>query len=214
MVLEKTLESPLDGKEIQPVHPKEDQSWVFIGRTDAKAETLILWLPDAKSWLIGKDPDAVRDWGQDEKGQDEMVGWHHELNGHGFGWTLEVGDGEGGLVFCGSWGHKESDTTERLNWTELILSVPYNNSVWCIVPSTASLNPHFYEQKLLRCHRSSLMWQMAEQKFKIKRSLRKWQTTLKRRKKGLHRWPITQITELPHGPRATPQTATIDGKIW
>ena len=85
-VLEKTLESPLDCKEIQPVHPKGDQSWVFIGRTDAKAETPVLWPPHAKSWLIGKSPDAGRDWGQEEKGttEDEMVGWHHQLDGHGF----------------------------------------------------------------------------------------------------------------------------------
>ena len=86
MVLEKTLESPLDCKEIQPVHPKGDQSWVFFGRTDAEAETPVLWPPDAKSWLIGKDSDAGRDWGQEEKGttEDEMVGWHHQLDGHGF----------------------------------------------------------------------------------------------------------------------------------
>ena len=86
VVLEKTLESPLDCKEIQPVHPKEDQSWVFIGRTDAETETPILWPPDAKSWLIGKDPDAGRDWGQEEKGttEDEMAGWHHRLDGHEF----------------------------------------------------------------------------------------------------------------------------------
>ena len=84
-MLEKTLESPLDRKEIQPVHPKGDQSWVLIGRTDAEAETLMLWPPHAKSWLIGKDPDAGRDWGQ-EKGttEDEMVGWHHRLDGHEF----------------------------------------------------------------------------------------------------------------------------------
>ena len=87
VVLEKTLESPLDCKEIQPVHPKGDQSWVFIGRTDAEAETPVLWPADGKSWLIGKDPDAGRDWGQEEKGttEDEMAGWHHWLDGHGFG---------------------------------------------------------------------------------------------------------------------------------
>ena len=104
VVLEKTLESPLDSKEIQPVHPKGDQSWVFIGRTDAEAETPILWPPNVKSWLIEKDPDAGKDWGQEEKGttEDEMVGWHHWLNGHGFVWTLGVGDGQGGLVCCGS----------------------------------------------------------------------------------------------------------------
>ena len=120
VVLEKTLESPLDCKEIQPVHPKGDQSWVFIGRTDVEAETPILWPPDGKSWLIGKGPDAGRNWGQ-EKGttEDEMVGWHHWLDGYGSGWTPGVGDGQGGLACCGSWGCKESDTTEQLNWTEL-----------------------------------------------------------------------------------------------
>ena len=123
VVLEKTLESPLDCKEIQPDHPKGDQSWMFIGRTDAEAETPILWPPDAESWLIWKDPDAEKDWGQEEKGmtEDEMAGWHHRHNGHGFGWTLGVGDGQGGLACCSSWGRKELDTTEWLNWTELSL---------------------------------------------------------------------------------------------
>ena len=120
VVLEKTLESPLDCKEIQPVHPKGDQSWVFIGRTDVEAETSILWPPHVKSWLIWKDLDAGKDWGQEEKGmtEDEMVGWHHGLDGHGFGWTLGVGDGQGSLARCGSWGRKESDMTGRLNWTK------------------------------------------------------------------------------------------------
>ena len=122
VVLEKTLESPLDCKDIQPVHLKGDQSWVFLGRTDAEAETLILWPPHAKSWLIGKDPDAGRDWGQEEKGktEDEMAGWHHQLNGHEFEYTPWVGDEQGGLACCSSRGCKESDTTEQLNWTELI----------------------------------------------------------------------------------------------
>ena len=120
VVLEKTLASPLDCKGIQPVHPKGNQSWVFIGRTDAEAETPILWPPDIKSWLIWKDPDSGKDWGHEEKGttEDEMVGWHHQLNGHGFGWALGGGEGQGGLACCGSWGCKELDTTERLNWTE------------------------------------------------------------------------------------------------
>ena len=115
--LEKTLESPLDCKEIQPVHSKGDQSWMFIGRNDAKAETPVLWPPQAKSWLIGKDSDAGRDWGQEEKGttEDEMAGRHHWLDGREFEWTPGVGDGQGGLVFCDSWGRKESDTTDRLN---------------------------------------------------------------------------------------------------
>ena len=121
VVLEKTLESPLDWKEIQLVHSKGDQSWVFIGKTDAKAETPVLCPPHAKSWFIGKDPDAGRDWGQEEKRitEDGMAGWHHRLDGHEFGWTPRVGDGQGGLACCSSWGRKESDMTERLNWTEL-----------------------------------------------------------------------------------------------
>ena len=121
VVLEKTLESPLDCKEIQPVHFKGDQPWVFLGRNEAEAETPVLWPPHAKSWLIGKDSDAERVWGQEEKGmtEDEMAGWHHWLDGCEFGWTPGDGDGQGGLECWDSWGHKESDTTERLNWTEL-----------------------------------------------------------------------------------------------
>ena len=121
VVLEKTLESPLDCKEIQPVHSKGDQPWVFLGRTDAEAETPVLWPPHAKSWLVGKDSYAGRDWGQEEKGmtEDEMAGWHHWLGGHEFEWTPGVGDGQGGLACCNSWGRKESDMTDQLNWTEL-----------------------------------------------------------------------------------------------
>jgi len=122
VVLEKTLESPLDCKEIQPVHPKWDQSWVFFGRTNAKTETPIRWPPHAKSWLIGKDSDAGRDWGQEEKGttEDEMAGWHHWLDGRESQRTPGVGDGQGGLACCDSWGRKELDTTERLIWSDLI----------------------------------------------------------------------------------------------
>ena len=121
VVLEKTLESPLDCKEFQPVHSEGDQSWVFFGRNDAKAETPVLWPPQAKGWLIGKDSDAGRDWGQEEKGttEDEMAGWHHQLNGRESGWTPGDGDGQVGLACCDLWGCKESDWTERLNWTEL-----------------------------------------------------------------------------------------------
>ena len=118
VVLEKTLESPLDCKEIQPVHPKGDQSWIFIGRTDAEAETPILWLPDAKNWLIEKDPDAGKDWRLEEKGmmEDDMVGWHSWLNGHEFEQALGVGDGQGGLACCCPWDCK-GDATDWLNWT-------------------------------------------------------------------------------------------------
>ena len=113
VVLEKTLESPLHCKEIQPVHPKGNQSWIFFGRTDAEAETPILWPPNSKNWLFGKDPDAGKGWGQEEKGtiEDEMVGWHHRLNGHEFEQNLGVGNGEGGPEFYSPWGHKESDMT-------------------------------------------------------------------------------------------------------
>ena len=121
VVLEKTLESPLDCKEIQPVHPKGDQSWVFIGRTDVEAETPMLWPPDVKKWLILKDPDAGKDWRQEERGttDDEMVWWHPQVNGHEIEETLVVGDGQGGLGCCSPWDCKELDTTEWLNWTEL-----------------------------------------------------------------------------------------------
>ena len=119
VVLEKTLENPLDCKEIKPVHPKGHESWIFMGRTDAEAETPILWPPDAKSWLIGKAPDAGKDWRWEEKGmtEDELVGWHHQFNEHEFEQAPGVGDGQGGPVCCSPWGRKESDVTEWLNWT-------------------------------------------------------------------------------------------------
>ena len=122
LVLEMSLENPLDCKVFQPVHPKGDQSWVFFGSTYVEAETPILWPPDAKRWLIWKDPDAGKYWGQEKKWttEDAMVGWHHRFSGHGFGWTPGVGYRQGGLACYGSWCRKESDTTEQLNWTELI----------------------------------------------------------------------------------------------
>ena len=121
VVLEKTLECPLDCKKIQPVHSKGGQPWVFYGRNDAKAETPVLWPPHAKSWLIGKDSDAGKDCRQKEKGttEDEMVGWHYQLNAHEFDFTPGVSDGQGGLACCDSRGHKELDTTEQLNWTAI-----------------------------------------------------------------------------------------------
>ena len=119
VVLEKTLESPLDCKESQTVHPKGNRSWIFIERTNVEAETPILWPPDVKSWLIWKDPDAGKDWRREEKGttEDEMVGWYHWHDGHEFEQALEGGDGQGSLVCCSPWGCKDSDTTERLTWT-------------------------------------------------------------------------------------------------
>ena len=183
IVLEKTLESPLDCKEIQPVHPKGDQSEVFIGRTEAEAETPILWPPHAKSWLIGKDPDAGRDWGQGEKGttEDEIAGWHHRLDGHEFEWTLGVGDGQGGLACCDSWGRKESDTTERLNWTEM----KWDNHGWItstVINSRIELVFSFPEKH----------GQMQESRFLLRRKSGKWvnKTCLleriwKRKKKGI-----------------------------
>ena len=123
VVLEKILESPLHCKEIQPVNPKGNQSWIFIGRIDAKGETPVLWPPYAKYWLTGKDPDAEKNWGQEEKGttEDEIVGWHHWLNGHEFEQALAVGDGQGSLACCSPWGHKQLDKTKQLNWTEIYI---------------------------------------------------------------------------------------------
>ena len=120
-VLEKTFESPLDCKEIQPVNPKENQSWIFIGRTDSEAENPILWPPDAKNWLIGKVPDARKDWRQKEKGttEGEMAGWHHWLKGHEFEQALGVGDGQGSLACYIPWSCKELDMS-KLNWIDRI----------------------------------------------------------------------------------------------
>ena len=116
------LLSPLDCKEIQPVHLKGNKSLIFTGRTDVEAETPILWPPDGKNRLTGKDPDAGKDWRWKKKGmtEDEMIGWHHWLNGHEFEQTPEVGYGQGSLACCSPWGHKELDMTEGVNWTELI----------------------------------------------------------------------------------------------
>ena len=141
VVLEKTLSSPLDCKEIQPVHPKGGQSWVFIGRTDAEAETPILWPPHAKSWLTGKDPDARRDWGQGEKGttEDEMVGWHHWLDAHEFGWTQEL------VMDREAWhavihGVTKSQTQLR-DWTKLNWSPKH----------TAGIKQKYFLQTTLQC---------------------------------------------------------------
>ena len=162
MVLEKTLESPLDCKEIQPVHPKGDQSWVFFGRNDAKAETPVLWPPHAKSWLIGKDSDAERDWGQEQKGttEDEMAGWHHQLDGCEFEWTLGVGDGQGGLVCCDSWGRRVGhDWATELNWTihvnkfpKIFFNYPYKFDIFNFL-------------KYFKCLTGQHLWNLASKIF-------------------------------------------------
>ena len=123
VVLEKTLESPLGCKEIQPVNPKGDQFWIFIERTDVEAEMPILWPSDVKNWLTRKDPDAGKNWRQEEKGmtEDKMAEWQHELGGHEFEQAPGVDDGQGSLTCCSPWGCKELDMTERLNWTQLWL---------------------------------------------------------------------------------------------
>ena len=135
------FESPLDMKEIKPVNPKGNHFWIFFGRTDAKAKAPILWPPDAKSWLIKKDPDAGKDWRQEEKRvtEDETVGWHHWLNRHVSEQTLRDGEGQESLECCSPWGHKESDTTEWLNNNNMISTAKYHkitNSVqkeWCVL---------------------------------------------------------------------------------
>ena len=131
VVLDKTLESPLDCKDSKPVNSQGNQSWIVIGRTDVEAEAPILWPPDVKDWLIRKDPDAGKDWRQEEKGmnEDEMVGWHHQINGHEFEKALGDSEGQGSLGCCSPWSHKESDMTERLNWTERIHSLFFLNMV-------------------------------------------------------------------------------------
>ena len=122
VALEKTLESPLDCKEFKPVNPNGNKSWIFFGKTDVEAATPILWPPDVKDWLPEKDPDAGKDWRQEEKKatEDEMAGWHHWLNAHEFEQAPGVGDGQEGLVCCSPWGRKVLDTTKRLKWTELV----------------------------------------------------------------------------------------------
>ena len=145
VVLEKTLEGPLDCKEIHLVH-SDDQPWDFFGRNDAKAETPVLWPPHVKSWLIGKDSDARRDWGQEEKGitEDEFAEWHLRLDGCEFEWTPGFGDEQRGLACCNSWDHKELDTTDQLNWTELKLPLQAINC-------TDILMTYFQEYTFYKC---------------------------------------------------------------
>ena len=142
VVLEKTLETPLDCKEIQPVHPKGNQPWIFIGRTDAEAETPILWPPDVKNQLIRNDPDAGKDRKQEEKGmtEDTMVGWNHQLNGHEFEQSPGDGEGQGSLACCSPWGHQELDTTERMNNNPSDQGLPEHNTE----PSTGKVLKHLW----------------------------------------------------------------------
>ena len=165
VVLEKTLESPLDCKEIKPVNPKGNQCWIFIGKTDAEAETPILWPPDAKSQLIGKDPNAGKDWRQEEKGkkEDEMVGWHHRLDGHEFEQALGVDDGQGSLACHSPWGCKELDTTEWYNWTV------FKNSVLPIIDFSITLKTKWL--LLSPGYSSSLHHYTAVSKFGVRASL-------------------------------------------
>ena len=137
VVLEKTLESPLDCKEIEPVNPKGNQCWIFTGRTDAEAEALILWPPDVKNWLSGKDLDAGKDWRQEEKGmtEDEMVGWYHRLSGHEFEQTLGVGDGQGGLAWCSPWGRRVghdlgTEQQQKWCWTYFCMLTCHPHFLW------------------------------------------------------------------------------------
>ena len=172
VVLEKILESPLDCKEIQPVHPRGDQFWVFIGRTDVEAETPILWPPDAKSWLIGKDPDVGKDWEQEEKGmtEDETVGWlYHRLDGHGFGWTPGGGDRQGGLLCCGSWGCRVGlNWATELNWIVTLTSESfYIHYKWF---PRDSIIVHIYSLKVEWLYNLSLK----PGHFKYKRGHSKW----------------------------------------
>ena len=132
VVLEKTLENLLDCKEIKSISPKGNQSWIFIGRTDAEVETPIIWSPVAKNWLTGENPDAGKHWRQEEKGmtEDEIVGWHHQLNGHEFEQAPGVGDGQGSLACCSPWGHKDSYTTEQLSSTNSFYYLIALSWVW------------------------------------------------------------------------------------
>ena len=148
-MLEKTLVSPLDYQKIKPVHPKGNQSWIFIGKTDAEAEAPILWPPDTKNWLIGKDPDAGKDWRWEEKGttEDEMVGWHHRFDGQEFEQVPGVGDGQGSLACCSPWGRTESDTTEWLN-----------NNTHTYTLHNGILLSHRKEGNLAICNNMDITW--------------------------------------------------------
>ena len=171
-MLEKTLESPLDCKKILPVHSKGDQSWVFIGKTYAKAETQILWPPHVKSWLIGKDSDAGRDWGKKEKGiiEDEMAGWHHWLDGPESEWAPGVGDGQGGLACCDSWGRRVGHdwaTELKLNWTDA------NGPCYLIIYLPRVLSRKYVEDWLMLA-----IGRAMGKSFLILKSIRPWEISV------------------------------------
>ena len=191
VVLEKTLESPLDCKEMQPVHSKGDQAWDFFGRNDAKAETLVLWPPHAKSWLIGKDSDAGRDWGQKEKGttEDEMAGWHHRLDGRASEWTPGVGDGQGGLACCDSWGLQRvgHDWATQLNWVNRAQPPSY---------TTGELPDEQRSKHPVHCSRVSaprMMWRGSKQALLL--LLYWWTSALQWTAFGKHLWKWKILTK-------------------
>ena len=164
-MLENTLECLLDCKRINSVNPKGNQSWIFIGRADVEAETPVLWPPDVKNCLIWKYADAAKDLRQEKKGttEDEVVGWHHRLNAHGFEHVLGVGDGQGGLVCCSPWGRKESEMTERPKWTELRWYLSF--SVW-LTAFSVIISSSFYEKILRGFSESRGVWGMPSRERK------------------------------------------------
>ena len=172
LVLEKTLESPLDFREIQPVHPKGNQSWIFNWKDWCEAEAPIFWPPDTKNWLIGKDSDAGKDWRQEENGttEDEMVGWHHWLDGQESEEAPGIGDGQGGLACCIPWGHKESDMTEWVNWSHKFPSLLpswkdlFARILWTMLLIFPSLSQWAFLFSL-RHFLSSLLWVSTTQNF-------------------------------------------------
>ena len=178
------LKSPLNCKEFQPVPSKGEEFWVFFGRNDAKAETPVLWPPHNKSWLIGKDSYAGRDWGQEEKGttEDEVAGWHHPLDGCEFEWTPGVVDGQGGLACCNSWGRKESDTTEQLNWTEMRIKYKY-----CSLMSM--LFPLGHKKRI----NNMVKTQKSKPRQTVRQALLAWKTVKKKKNRRICWGKITQL---------------------
>ena len=188
VLLEKTIESPLDWKKIQPVHPERNESWIFIRRTDVETKTPILWPRDAKNWLSGKEPDPGNNWGWEEKRttEDEMVGWHHWLSGCEFEWTPGVGGIQGGLVCCSAWGRKESDTTEQLNWSG---SSTYMAALHTAInPLGENCYPHFkdVETESWESENQSCLWERCW--VWLPWWLRQWRICPECRRHGFNPW--------------------------